>query len=141
MFWKNKSLNEFSEQEWESICTNCGKCCLVKLQDDETNEVFYTNLVCKHFDHKTCKCKEYLNRRTLVPECLKLDIYNIDKIEWMPQTCAYRILLTTGDLPKWHPLLTGKPLTRSHNIKGKCICQTRVDEDDWEDYIVDERLL
>lgn len=140
-FWKNKSLENFTEEEWESICSHCGKCCLIKLQDDETEEIFYTNLVCKYFNHKTCKCNEYKNRRILVPECLKLDIFNIDKINWMPKTCSYRTLVETGDLPNWHPLISGKPLTKKHNIKDKCICQTRVEEEDWEDFIVDEVFL
>lgn len=140
-FWKHKKLEEFNNEEWEAICSHCGKCCLVKLQDDETDEIFYTNLVCKYFDHKTCKCNVYDNRRIIVPECLKLDIHNVTNIEWMPKTCSYRILLETGKLPKWHPLNTGKPLTTTHSIKGKCICQTQIDEDDWEDYIVEEDLL
>jgi uncharacterized cysteine cluster protein YcgN (CxxCxxCC family) len=140
-FWKNKKLNEFSEEEWESICSNCGKCCLVKLQDDETEEVFYTNLVCRYFDHNNCKCSIYDTRRIVVPECLKLDMSNIDKIEWMPKTCAYRILYESKDLPDWHPLVTGSLLKSAYSIKGRCTCQTKVDEDDWEDFIIEEDFL
>lgn len=143
-FWKRKKLEELSEEEWESICSRCGKCCLVKVQfdDDEyPDKIYYTNVVCKYFNHDNCSCKEYEKRCILVPECLKLDIGNIDKIEWMPQSCSYRTLLESGDLPKWHPLLTTKPLDDKYTIKGKCVCQTKVNEDDLEDYIIEDEEI
>ncbi|MFV0625751.1 MAG: YcgN family cysteine cluster protein [Alphaproteobacteria bacterium] len=140
-FWIEKELEDLSEQEWESICNNCGKCCLVKVQDEDDDEIYYTNVVCKYFNHENCSCKEYERRCELVPECLKLTIDNIDKIEWMPKDCAYKTLLETKNLPDWHPLLTGKPLTNEHSIKGKCICETEVNEEDLEDHIVDEEDL
>lgn len=123
--------------DWENICTNCGKCCLIKLQFDGEEEVCYTNLVCKHFDHNTCKCTIYETRTTIVPECLKLTPDNVAQISWMPKTCAYRILHETGKLPDWHPLITGNPLEDKHSIKGKCINQEQVAEEDWEDYIIE----
>lgn len=133
-FWETKKLQDFTEDEWESICMNCGKCCLLKLQDEDSEEIYYTNVVCKYFDHKTCKCKEYLNRCTLVPECLKLTTKNIDQIPWMPKTCAYRYLFEGRGLPEWHPLLT-REIDDSHSIKNRCVCETKVTEDELEDHI------
>lgn len=140
-FWEEKEPKDFSEKEWESICDNCGKCCLVKIQDEDDDEIYYTDVVCKYFNHETCACKEYQNRCILVPECLKLTMDNIEKIEWIPQTCSYKILLETGTLPDWHPLLTGKPLEEQRSIKGKCICETKVSDEELEDHIIDEDVL
>lgn len=138
-FWK-KSLEDFTSEEWESICDNCGKCCCIKLQDEDDDEIYFTNVVCKYFNHENCKCKEYARRTILVPECLKIDVNNIDKISWMPKTCSYRILFETKDLPEWHPLITGKPLEEKRSLKGKAICETTIDEDDLEDYIIEDEL-
>lgn len=137
-FWQTKELSDLTEKEWESICSNCGKCCLVKLEDEEDGAVYYTNIVCKYFDQQSCKCKEYANRRKLVPECLKLDKDNIHEISWMPKSCAYRILAETGDLPDWHPLVSKKELDSKFSIKDKCVSQLEVNEEDWEDYLVEE---
>ena len=87
-FWKHKKLEEFSEDEWEQICCRCGRCCLIKLQDDDSEEVFYTKIVCRYFDVENKACTVYENRCKLVPECLKVNPKNIDKIEWMPKKCA-----------------------------------------------------
>lgn len=135
-FWETKKLSEFTEQEWESICMNCGKCCLFKLEDEDSGEIYYTNVVCRYFDRQTCKCTQYANRCQLVPECLKLTKDNVGQIPWMPKTCAYRCLFETNKLPEWHPLLTGKT-DDSHTIKNRCISELEVDEQDLEDHIDD----
>lgn len=135
-FWKEKPFEEFTETEWESICDNCGKCCAIKLQDEDDDKVYYTNIVCKYFNHSNCHCKEYKNRTTLVPECLKLNPKNIAEISWIPKTCSYKILAETKDLPDWHPLITGKPLADKHSLKNKAFCETEIKEEDWEDYII-----
>lgn len=136
-FWKTKSLVEFTPEEWEAVCCRCGKCCLIKLQDEDSDEIYYTDIVCRYFNHDNCCCSCYEDRCKLVPECLKLNINNVDKIQWMPQDCAYRILYTTGRLPDWHPLLTGQPLADKHSIKGRCISELLVNEEDFEDHILE----
>lgn len=135
-FWKTKSLSEFSDDEWEQICCNCGLCCLVKVQDEDDDEVYYTRVICHLFDKKTRLCKEYANRCTLVPECLKVTVKNIDKMAWMPKKCAYRILNETGDLPKWHPLK--KSNEKLPVLPQNLVADNIVDEDNLEDYIVED---
>ncbi len=108
-FWERKSLAEMNRQEWESLCDSCGKCCLHKLEDDETGEVYYCNVVCHLFNMDTCTCGDYPNRDTLVPECAVLTVENIPQFGWMPKTCAYRLLSEGKPLPEWHPLISGDP--------------------------------
>lgn len=88
-----KKLENMTEEEWEAVCNRCGKCCLIKLQDEDSGEIYYTDVVCKYFDFDTCECTQYQNRCTLVPECLKLTKDNVGKIGWMPKSCAYRCLI------------------------------------------------
>lgn len=95
-FWENKKLEDFTEDEWEAVCMNCGKCCLIKLQDEDTEEIYYTTVTCRYFDKQSCKCTEYANRCALVPACIKLTKDNIGGIPWMPKTCAYRWLMRTA---------------------------------------------
>ncbi len=135
-FWKYKKLEEFSDDEWEQICCNCGRCCLIKLQDEDNDDVFYTSIVCRYFDCGCRKCKVYEKRCELVPECLKVSPENIDKIEWMPKKCAYRILYETGNLPDWHPLLGNK--TELPKMPENLVADCLVDESCWEDYIVED---
>ncbi len=120
-----KKIEDYTNEEWENICTNCGKCCLIKLQDEDTNEIYYTNVVCKYFDQETCKCTVYSKRCELVPECLKLTKDNVDKLQWMPKTCAYR------------KLFENMPDVKHKSIKGRCVSETLVNPENIEDYIVD----
>ena len=135
-FWKTKHLSEFSEDEWEQICCRCGLCCLVKVQDEDDDEVYYTRVICHLFDNETRLCKEYKNRCTLVPECLKVTPQNVDKLAWMPRKCAYRILYETGDLPDWHPLK--KQAEKLPELPDNLICDNMVNDDNLEDYIIED---
>ena len=135
-FWKTKSLEEFSDDEWEQICCRCGLCCLVKVQDEEDDEVYYTRVICHLFDTKTRLCKEYKNRCTLVSECLKVSPQNIDKLAWMPKNCAYRILHETGDLPEWHPLK--KQSKELPELPKNLVYDNLVNDDNLEDYIIED---
>lgn len=137
-FWKEKKPQEFTSEEWESICTRCGKCCQIKLEDEDNGDIFYTDLVCRHFDHETCCCSQYKNRCTLVPTCLKLTPENWNTIPWIPQDCAYNILNKTGNLPEWHPLVSGQPLPSERSVKGKVVSENLVPEDEWEDHIIED---
>ena len=135
-FWKDKRLSEFDENEWEQICCNCGLCCLVKVQDEDSDDVYYTRVICHLFDCNTRLCKEYANRCKLVPECLKVTPKNIDKLNWMPKNCAYRILNETGDLPEWHRLKkSGKNLPE---LPQNLVADNMVEDSDLEDYIIED---
>ncbi|MDA0991245.1 MAG: YcgN family cysteine cluster protein [Verrucomicrobia bacterium] len=104
-FWQRKRLTEMTDAEWESLCDGCAKCCVHKLEDEDTGEIEYTNLACRLLDLHACRCSDYANRHTLVPACIRLKPDAIPY--WMPETCAYRLVAEGQDLPDWHPLKTG----------------------------------
>lgn len=106
-FWETNALNEMSTKEWESLCDGCGKCCLIKLEDSDTKELFYTDVACHMLDANTCQCKDYSKRRELVDDCLQLEVDDVDEFKWLPQTCAYRLVHEGKDLPDWHYLICG----------------------------------
>tara|TARA_B100001146_G_scaffold192860_1_gene179026 strand:+ start:743 stop:1255 length:513 start_codon:yes stop_codon:yes gene_type:complete len=110
-FWKQKSLKELSVDEWESLCDGCGKCCLHKLEDEDTAEIFYTEVACSLLDIGKCRCTNYHNRTLLIHDCVKLTAANLCNIPWLPATCAYRLIDEGKDLYWWHPLVSGDPET------------------------------
>ncbi|WP_286239377.1 YcgN family cysteine cluster protein [Neptuniibacter halophilus] len=107
VFWRSKSLQEMTPTEWESLCDGCALCCLHKLEDEDTQEVFYTSVVCHLLDFETCRCTRYEDRCKLVPDCVKLRPQDVDAFHWLPPTCAYRLIHEGKDLPEWHPLISG----------------------------------
>ncbi len=115
----------YTPEEWESICRRCGKCCLIKLEDADSGEVYYTNVICRYFDEEKMCCSVYDKRCELVPACLKLSPDNVDKLAWMPKTCAYR------------ELFENRPSAARTTVKGRVISETGVPEDELEDHIVD----
>ena len=136
-FWKQKKLSEMSRKEWESLCDGCGKCCLHKIEDFVSGEISYTNVACHMLDTKACRCTDYENRTTQVPDGVALTPENIPALHWMPTTCAYRLLAEGKDLAWWHPLVSGDPETvvqAGMSIKGRTIEESEID--DLEDYIV-----
>ncbi len=138
-FWKEKSFEEMSHEEWESLCDGCAKCCLIKLRDPETQVVKFTNVVCRYLDLKTCKCSDYPNRHTNVPECILLTAELARYLDWLPKICAYRLVADGQDLPWWHPLKTGdanSPLRAGGTVFGKVVSESEIDEDDLEDMVV-----
>lgn len=106
-FWQTKSLAEMTAEEWESLCDGCGKCCLSKIEDEDTGEIFYTSVACRLFDAKTCRCTDYPNRSIKVPDCVTLTKANVPEIAWLPQTCAYRLVQEGRPLYDWHHLVCG----------------------------------
>jgi uncharacterized protein len=108
-FWKTKPLAEMTGAEWESLCDGCGKCCLEKLEDRRSGAISHTNVACRLLDVGTCRCSRYTARRRFVPNCERLDAENVRRFDWLPSSCAYRLLAAGRDLPWWHHLVSGDP--------------------------------
>ena len=105
-FYKTKTLEQMTPEEWESLCDGCGLCCLQKLEDEDTGEIFVTAVGCRLLDAKTCQCSDYQNRKSIVPDCLYLDIEMVRSVRWLPETCAYKLVDEGKDLPSWHHLVS-----------------------------------
>ena len=128
------------KQEWESLCDGCARCCLNKLEDWDTGEIYWTNVACQLLDHDTCRCKDYENRQSLMPDCIQLTRKKIAELSWLPPTCAYRLLDEGNDLPVWHPLLTGNSDAMHEagiSVRGRVIAEDDMDAEDLENHIVD----
>ena len=125
-YWKRKSLAEMTTEEWEGLCDGCALCCMHKVEDEDTGDVFYTNIACRLLDLGTCKCTDYSNRAKIVAECFVLSPDKPEMFAWLPASCAYRRLANGQDLPEWHPLITGDPETVHEagiSIKGKAVSE------------------
>jgi len=140
-FWETIDLVDMTRNEWEALCDGCGKCCMLKLEDDDDGDVHYTNVACRLFDDKTCRCGNYALRKQLVAGCVVLTPENIERnAHWMPSTCAYRIIEEGNTLPEWHPLISGDPqsvLMAGISMQGKTLAEYEVNEDDLEDHIIE----
>lgn len=137
-FWRRKTLAEMTRREWEQLCDGCGKCCLHKLEDEDTGQVLQTNVACRLLDLGSCRCSDYAHRKTKVPDCLRLTPTMVGKLTWLPSTCGYRLVAEGRDLAWWHPLVSGDPETVHQagiSVRGRAVSERRVD--DLEDYIVD----
>ena len=110
-FWRRKTLEQMTVAEWESLCDGCARCCLVKLEDEETAEIAYTDVGCTLLDGASCRCRDYDDRQAKVADCVRLTPRSVRSLGWLPPTCAYRLLAEGRDLPWWHPLVSGDPET------------------------------
>jgi uncharacterized cysteine cluster protein YcgN (CxxCxxCC family) len=110
-FWKTKTLEEMSNAEWESLCDGCGRCCLNKLEDEDTGDIYFTHVGCRLLDAGTCGCKDYPNRSDKVPDCVRLTPANVRTLNWLPPSCGYKLVAEGRDLYWWHPLVSGDPNT------------------------------
>lgn len=141
-FWDRVPLDRMNPAEWESLCDGCGKCCLNKIEFEDTGEVAFTRIACRLLDGESCRCTNYEIRRQFVPDCVQLSPATLPKIAyWMPRTCAYRLLWEGKSLPSWHHLLTGSHDSiheAGASVRGWTVPEFEVDEDDWEDHIIDE---
>lgn len=138
-FWKTKSLAEMSQLEWESLCDGCAKCCLHKLEDEDSGEIFYTKVVCRYLSEETCQCSDYQQRSTLVPNCVWLTPEKVADFHWMPTSCAYRLLSEGADLPAWHPLVSGDRETvhsAGISVRGRVLSDEHVHQDGYEEHII-----
>ncbi len=138
-FWEHYSLAELSAAEWEALCDGCGRCCLHKLEYEDTGEIDYTRVACRLLDLGTAQCSDYPGRRQQVPDCVQLTPANLDSINWLPATCAYRRLNEGRGLPRWHPLLSGTPDSvhkAGISVAGRVLPETAVHEDDIEEHVI-----
>jgi len=141
-FWERKPLEKLTAKEWEALCDGCGKCCLNKLEDEDTGRVALTRVACRLLDDQTCQCAQYDIRRQFVPECIVLTPANLsDHMYWMPRTCAYRLLWESKPLADWHPLISGDPESvhaAGVSVRGRTVPEFEVPEDEWEEHIIEE---
>jgi len=137
-FWQTKRLDQMNDDEWESLCDGCGQCCLNKLQDADTDEIYFTNVACNQLNIKTCQCRNYERRFEYEEDCIKLTRENLTQFNWLPRTCAYRLLGEGKALPAWHPLLSGsKAAMHAQRISVRYIAVRESEVRDWEDHIID----
>ncbi|MEJ2610120.1 MAG: YcgN family cysteine cluster protein [Candidatus Thiodiazotropha sp.] len=138
-FWKSRPLEKLTREEWESLCDGCAKCCLQKLEDEETREIYFTNVACNLLDLDSCRCTHYQKRSILVSACITLTLDDLIDPYWLPPSCAYRLLAEDKDLPDWHPLLcngdTREMELGGHTIRGKVVPEAEAD--DWEHHLID----
>ena len=140
-FWEEKRLDQMSRPEWESLCDGCGKCCVHKLEDEDTGELHTTNVACRLLDRKAGRCSDYKHRHAYVSECVRLTNSNVAGIEWLPSTCAYRLRAAGEALPEWHYLVCGDPEAvhrAGQSTRGWTISED--DAGDFEHHLVDRIL-
>ncbi|MEQ3696805.1 MAG: YcgN family cysteine cluster protein [Pseudomonadales bacterium] len=138
-FWETTPLTEMTKDQWESLCDGCGKCCLQKFIDDETDELVYTNIACQLLDRSSCQCSDYSQRKQRVPDCTQLTVADIDQFDWLPVSCSYRLVAMGLPLPEWHHLLTGDRdsiKAAGMSVANRCVSELDVSEDDIETHII-----
>ncbi len=139
-FWRTKTLAQMNEAEWEALCDRCSKCCVISLEDADTGELYRTDVSCKLFDTAACQCSDYANRKKYVPDCVKLTPKSVPKLDWLPPTCAYRLVADGRDLYWWHPLISGDPQSVHEagvSVRGRVRgFDADIPLEKWDDYIV-----
>jgi uncharacterized cysteine cluster protein YcgN (CxxCxxCC family) len=138
-YWEHKSLSEMSSAEWEALCDGCAKCCLHKLEDADSGEVYYTKVRCQHLVESSCRCTDYVHRSQIVPNCIHLSAEKLADYGWLPSTCAYRLLAEGKPLADWHPLVSGdsESVHRAGvSIRGRAISDEYVHPDGYDEHIV-----
>ncbi len=139
-FWKTKTLAEMTEREWESLCDGCARCCLNKLEEEDTGRIYFTDVGCRLLDDKSCRCRDYAHRLGIVEDCVKLTPQTLPEIAWLPPSCAYRLVAEGKDLYWWHPLVSGDPDTvhiAGVSVRGRLSgTEQEVSDAELEDHIV-----
>ena len=140
-FWENLPLEELNREEWEALCDGCGLCCLVKLEEEESRHIYFTNLTCSLLDGQTCRCSEYENRYKKMPDCRAITPQSLRQIEWLPPTCAYRLREQGQPLFDWHPLISGNEESVHEagiSTRGWTISEEGIELEDYEDYLLEQ---
>ncbi|WP_181708752.1 YcgN family cysteine cluster protein [Chthonobacter rhizosphaerae] len=138
-FWIVKSLDEMTDAEWESLCDGCARCCLNKLEDEDSGAIAWTDVGCSLLDDASCRCRDYDNRSATVPDCIRLTPDEVRTLSWLPPTCAYRLVDEGRDLYWWHPLVSGDPDTVHQagvSVRGRTVSEDDVPLERWEERIV-----
>jgi uncharacterized cysteine cluster protein YcgN (CxxCxxCC family) len=138
-FWESIPLRDMSRAQWESLCDGCARCCLHKLEDAYTGRIYYTSVACELLDRRSCRCGDYDNRKTKIPDCIVLTEEHLGALSWLPESCAYRRLDEGRPLASWHPLLSGDPdsvHTAGISARDRCVSEVDVHEDDFENFII-----
>ena len=126
-FWE-RPLADLNPAEWEALCDGCGRCCLHKMEDEDTGEIVDTNVACRLLDTGTARCRDYANRKTFVPDCLRLTLKIVNDVPWLPESCAYRLRAEGKPLRSWHPLLSGNRetvVTAGASVAGRVVSETQ----------------
>jgi len=121
-------LLSLTPEQWESLCDGCGRCCLVKLEDEDTGELHYTNTVCRYLDSGTCRCTDYGNRTTINPRCMTLSPEKLEILKLMPTTCAYRLVHEGKE-----PIADLDALS----VRGRVFCEDLVHKDTLPGHVID----
>ena len=138
-FWEEKALSEMTISQWESLCDGCGKCCLHKLEDEEDDKLYYTDIACKLLDIESCRCNDYSNRVKKVPSCLTLTAATLKDVHFLPDTCGYRLLSENKPLASWHPLISGSSSSvyeAGASVSGRVLSETYIHPDDFEARVI-----
>jgi hypothetical protein len=139
-FWRSQTLEQMTDKEWESLCDGCARCCLNKLEEEDTKKIFFTDVGCRLLDGAACRCRDYGNRQAQVEDCVRLTPENVRDTAWLPPTCAYRLVAEGRDLYWWHPLVSGDPETVHQagvSLRGRAIASEKdVPDKQLEDHIV-----
>lgn len=137
-FWQ-LPLEELNDHEWELLCDGCGRCCLKKIQDEDSDEVFWTRITCRYLDQSSCRCTDYSERSTLFPSCLNVRQMYHQNRNWLPSTCAYRLRDEGKPLYEWHPLIAGSRelmLAKGISVKNRCLSEDNVHPDGYQEHVI-----
>jgi len=139
-FWEELSLEEMSKKQWEMLCDGCGLCCLHKFEDEYTSKIFFTDVVCQYIEEETCKCKHYESRNEYVPDCLNIKPDWGAKFNWLPSSCAYRLLYEKKSLHDWHPLVSGQRDSvhmAGISVRGRAFSDADISDEDIFSHIIE----
>ena len=139
-FWTKCSLKDLSDEEWEALCDGCGHCCMMKFVDEDTGEILYTNIACRLFNRTSCRCSDYTHRSQEIASCLNIRDFDHAQYQWLPETCAYRLLHEGKDLFDWHPLISADAesvFRAGFSVRGKSVPENAIPEDEMVDHIID----
>ena len=140
-FWENKTLSEMSLEEWEALCDGCGICCLYKIEDEDSREVHLTSVACRFLNLETSTCQLYDQRINAMPTCVKITPSKVKNLTWLPETCAYRLILKGKPLPDWHPLVSGDPNSIHRagiSVKGRVVSESSANMNNLEEYVIED---